>query len=139
MTGAEDYQVGYGNPPLANRFVKGRSGNPTGRPKGARGITAVIRAALSERVTVNVDGMQRSMTKWEAACTQMANKAAAGDRHSARQMFTLLNQSEARDEVRAMNAPVNPEERRASDAAVMEAIRAVALGVVQEANNEAAA
>lgn len=31
-----DYDVGYGKPPEASRFRKGRSGNPGGRPKGAK-------------------------------------------------------------------------------------------------------
>lgn len=30
------YEVGYGKPPVATRFRKGVSGNPRGRPKGAR-------------------------------------------------------------------------------------------------------
>src|SRR2546430_15071434 len=29
------YEVGYGKPPVADRFVQGRSGNPRGRPKRA--------------------------------------------------------------------------------------------------------
>jgi hypothetical protein len=31
-----EYEVGYGKPPKETRFRKGRSGNPKGRPKGAK-------------------------------------------------------------------------------------------------------
>jgi hypothetical protein len=32
-------RVGYGRPPLATRFRAGQSGNPRGRPKGARNLS----------------------------------------------------------------------------------------------------
>src|SRR5260221_12321364 len=34
--GQSDYEVGYGKPPVAAHFKSGQSGNPKGRPKGAR-------------------------------------------------------------------------------------------------------
>src|SRR5262249_5860490 len=33
---ATEYEVGRGKPPVATRFVKGHSGNPSGKPKGTR-------------------------------------------------------------------------------------------------------
>ena len=37
-----DYAVGYGRPPKATQFKPGRSGNPRGRPKGAKSEDTMI-------------------------------------------------------------------------------------------------
>jgi predicted DNA-binding ribbon-helix-helix protein len=131
MSGSREYATGYGRPPLANQFQKGKSGNPSGRPKGRRSVSAVIAAALSERVTVTINGKKRSISKLEAAFTQQANKAAAGDRHAAKLLIEVLHQSEIRDDARA-NAPLDAEAVHASDAAFLEAFRVASLSVIPE-------
>jgi hypothetical protein len=136
MSAGQDYAVGYGRPPVASRFKKGRSGNPTGRPKGSRNVSSVIAAALSERVVVTQNGRRRSITKLEAACTQLANKAAGGDRQAAKLVIELLHQSEARDEARAAGSPVGADQRRDTDAAILAAVRASALNIVPEVGDD---
>jgi predicted DNA-binding ribbon-helix-helix protein len=128
---SESVRYGYGLPPVANQFRKGKSGNPAGGPKGPRSVSAVIAAALSQRVVVTINGKKRSISKLEAAFTQQANKAAAGDRHAAKLLIEVLHQSESRDEAR-LKAPFDAEAVRASDNAFIEAIRLMALSVIPD-------
>jgi Family of unknown function (DUF5681) len=37
-----DYEVGYGKLPRHTRFVKGQSGNPRGRPPGAKNLKTML-------------------------------------------------------------------------------------------------
>ena len=47
---APAYEVGYGKPPVHTRFKKGKSGNPRGRPKGARSKASSLPALNEERM-----------------------------------------------------------------------------------------
>jgi hypothetical protein len=82
-----NYTVGYGRPPRQTQFKKGRSGNPAGRPPGAPNLATALARVLKERVVVNEQGRRRTITKFEAALTQLANKAASGE---ARALTLLL-------------------------------------------------
>lgn len=75
----DDYEVGYGKPPIHSRFKKGQSGNPAGkkRPKEAPG--QIWQRLLQETVTVTESGRKRVMTKLELVLSQMINKAASGN------------------------------------------------------------
>lgn len=138
MTDGKGYEVGYARPPADHRFVKGQSGNRAGRPKGSRSISSVIAAGLSQRVTVTLNGKRRSITKLEAAVTQLANKAAAGDRHAAKLIIDLLHQAEYRDEARADPNLLGIDDRRMQDAAILAALRASARNALPEDNDDGA-
>lgn len=78
----KDKMVGYGRPPAATQFRKGRSGNPNGRPKGRKDVGTIIRGALHRKVDVRESGRVRSMPKIEAAIEVALNKALKGDQRA---------------------------------------------------------
>ena len=94
----QDYDVGYRKPPAASLFKKGQSGNPKGRPKGKRNASSVIMRALGAKVVINENGRRREVTKFEAAITQLANKAAQGDLRALNLVMALMRFAEERVE-----------------------------------------
>ncbi len=75
----KDYEVGYGKPPKATRFKKGRSGNPKGRPKGAKGVNASLRRELETKITVREGSHEIRISKAEAIAKRLTAGALKGD------------------------------------------------------------
>jgi hypothetical protein len=73
------YAVGYGRPPTSSQFQPGQSGNPKGRPKGARNASSMARTALERMISIKVKGTWRKMTVRKAAYLRLAERAVAGD------------------------------------------------------------
>jgi hypothetical protein len=88
------YDVGYRKPPPAGRFAKGRSGNPTGRPKGAKNLASIIIREGNQRVQVNGPKGTRTITKNEAVVMQLANQAAKGNLPATRLYLPLIQSIE---------------------------------------------
>jgi hypothetical protein len=77
---AGDYDVGYGKPPKAHQFKPGRSGNPKGRPKGAKSEATIWRELMQERIEVTQPGRRsRRISSLQALLLRCRNAALAGD------------------------------------------------------------
>jgi hypothetical protein len=79
MSDIYDDEVGYKKPPKESQFKKGKSGNPSGRPRREPSLVHVLRKVSRQVVhTKGPDGPRR-MSKLEASVTQLVNKAVTGD------------------------------------------------------------
>jgi len=90
-----DYPVGYGRPPFHTRFQKGRSGNPRGRPRGAKTLASLLHKALDRRITVEAETGPRRITKREAIVTQLVDRSAQADLRATRLLLDTLRKLEA--------------------------------------------
>ena len=89
-----DYEIGYGRPPHHTCFKKGRSGNPKGRPGGAKNLSTVLSEALNERVIIAENGGRRKISKRQVIIKQIVNQAAKGDWRAAKLLFDILQEIE---------------------------------------------
>jgi hypothetical protein len=85
----DGYEVGYRKPPKSTQFQKGRSGNPSGRPKGSVNLATVLDRLLRERVTINENGRRKTMTRMEVALRQLVNRAMSADLSATRLLIAL--------------------------------------------------
>ena len=93
----DNYEVGYGRPPVETRFQKGQSGNPSGKRKGERNTRTLIQREGDEFIELREGGAVRRITKREAVVKALVQKAMKGDVHAFRELVAqgLLGETKA--------------------------------------------
>ena len=93
---ASELKIGRGHPPLQARFHKGTSGNPKGRPKGAKNLATVILDAAHHPVTVELRGKTRKVTAIHATALRLAHDAAGGNARATAKFLDWVDKIEIR-------------------------------------------
>ena len=86
------------------RFTKGRSGNPSGRPR-ERHRKAPYEAVLGQMVTIREGGTARRVTAAEAFLLQLTKRGLEGDGAAARECLAMIEQ--ARERQGAGQSPIS--------------------------------
>ena len=97
----KSYEVGFKKPPKATRFQKGKSGNPSGRPKKAPQLidpALLLETIDNEEIAVKIDGKWTQMTKAEIQFRQLFANAMKGNLTAARLLANMAFQYFAPEE-----------------------------------------
>ncbi len=99
-------RVGYGRPPKSGQFRKGVSGNPKGKPKGAKNrpraeseqLRALIRREAYRPVKVRVDGAELTMPLAQAALRSLGTAALSGETRALAIFLKILSAGVAEED-----------------------------------------
>jgi Family of unknown function (DUF5681) len=105
-------EVGYGKPPRATQFKPGQSGNPKGRPKGAKSENTILQELLSHKVGITERGKTRKIVLMEAILRKIAEDCLKGNIKSA---AFLLNRYHAVVSGQIAQTEISQDDRKVLD------------------------
>ncbi len=74
---------------LENQFKKGKSGNPFGRPKGARNTKTIVQEVANERHSYTEDGKTKKLPAAELVLKILQREALRGNLRAAKKLDAL--------------------------------------------------
>src|SRR5258705_10674124 len=87
------HEVGYGKPPKATRFRKGRSGNPKGRQSGDENLLSVFKRMVTKRIKIREGDKSRTITMADAIILQNYKAALQRDQIAMSNIIRLAEES----------------------------------------------
>src|SRR5258707_14621982 len=90
---ADSNEIGYGKPPKANQFRKGRTGNPRGKRQGEENTISAFKRIVSKRVKINDGEKVRTITLAEAVILKNCNAAVQKDPFAMSNIFRLAEEA----------------------------------------------
>lgn len=97
-TGGTEEPIGYKNPPKHSRFKPGQSGNPKGRPKGARSLQTIVREQMTQKVPIRTAKGIKKMTHMEALMHKALEQGYAGNLRALTSIMQLYARSVPNEE-----------------------------------------
>lgn len=92
------------------RFQKGRSGNPSGRPRAQpKPAASAFDIIVDRTLTIEQNGKAREVTLDEALCHRMYQEAIAGNRMARREILKMIRK---REQAQKKTRPIAPIERK---------------------------
>ena len=109
---SDDYDVGYGKPPMHTRFKLGQTGNPQGRPKDSKNLKTDLLEELAETLRITEGGRERWISKQRALIkAQVARGIKGNDRAAAKILDLTLKILGIEDLDDEAEMPLTQEER----------------------------
>lgn len=87
--GSGDEPIGYKRPPKKHQFQPGRSGNPKGRPRGAKGLRQILQGEFSQRMRIMEGDKPLKVSKLQLIVKRELEKAMAGNQRAIEHVISL--------------------------------------------------
>lgn len=108
-----DEAVGYRSPPRSHRFKPGQSGNPKGRPRGAKSEANILFELLNRKIEIRQNGRVRKITILEGIFHKLAEDSLKGNTKSA---TFVLNRLAAIASTASTESEISPDDKAVLDA-----------------------